>query len=108
MKTYTVLVSHSYTAIYEYPIEAASEEQAKEIALLKTQDEIFNWEDYHSFAEVESIRECQYLIGDNVYWNDPDDGKTSGYYEIKEHLGDGMMLIGDFDQDVEVHISELR
>lgn len=109
MKTYTVTLTHSYTAIFEIPIKADSEQQAKELALEHEYiKEGFNWEDYHGHAEVSEVSVCQYLIGDRVYWNDPDDGKTSGYYHIKEHLSDGLILIGNFDQDVKVHINELR
>lgn len=46
-------------------------------------------------------------IGDEIYWNDPDDGLTSDHYTIKEFLsGDIVLLINDHSE-TEAFLHEL-
>ena len=46
--------------------------------------------------------------GDEVYWNDPDNGICSGIYKIKKFLSADILLIGNEQgSEVEVFIYEL-
>jgi hypothetical protein len=46
-------------------------------------------------------------IGDEVYWNDPDDGLTSDHYKIKEFLTDDIVLLINNHAETEAFIHEL-
>lgn len=52
----------------------------------------------------------QLKVGDQVYWNDPDEEKCSRHYTIQtiEFLGDGCVSITDKDgSHLECFVSEL-
>ena len=46
-------------------------------------------------------------IGDEVFWNDPDDGLTSNYYKIKQFLTDNIVLLANENSETEAFIHEL-
>ena len=48
-----------------------------------------------------------YKIGDEVFWNDPDEGKTSAYYAIAEFLTDDIVLLKNNISETEAFIKEL-
>lgn len=47
-------------------------------------------------------------IGAEVYWNDPDNGECSGWYEIIEFISDNIVqLKNEAGSEVEAFINEL-
>lgn len=50
----------------------------------------------------------EWAIGDEVYWNDPDNGILSGIYKIEDFLSEDVALLkNDVGSEVEVFLSEL-
>ena len=47
------------------------------------------------------------LLGDEVYWNDPDEGTCSGHGTFVRHLDDGAAIIRKDDVEIEVFVKEL-
>jgi hypothetical protein len=47
------------------------------------------------------------LIGDEVYWNDPDEGSCSGHGTFVRHLNDEVAVIKKDDVEIEVFVKEL-
>ena len=47
------------------------------------------------------------LLGDEVYWNDPDEGTCSGYGTFVRHLNDEVAIIRKDDVEMEVFVKEL-
>lgn len=46
-------------------------------------------------------------IGDEVYWNDPDDGLSSGVYKIIRVTSENTVYISNDTSEAEVYIHEL-
>ena len=46
-------------------------------------------------------------LGDEVYWNDPDEGTCSGYGTFVRHLDESAAVIKKDDVEIEVFIQEL-
>jgi len=46
-------------------------------------------------------------IGAEVYWTDPDDGISSGYYNVIKIISDEIVLISNGTSEAEVFIYEL-
>lgn len=47
-------------------------------------------------------------IGDEVYWNDPDDGMCSGVFKIVEFINDTVVLLrNDSGSETEAFLNEL-
>jgi len=49
----------------------------------------------------------KYNIGDEVYWTDPDNNISSGYYEIIEVINDKIYYIANATSESEVFEHEL-
>jgi hypothetical protein len=49
----------------------------------------------------------QFNIGDEVYWNDPEDGLCSAYYTIAELYNDDIVLLVNGYSETEAFIHEL-
>ena len=47
------------------------------------------------------------LLGDEVYWNDPDEGTCSGHGTFVRHLNDEVAVIRKDDVEMEVFVKEL-
>ena len=47
------------------------------------------------------------LMGDEVYWNDPDKGTCSGHGTFVRHLNDEVAVIRKDDVEMEVFVKEL-
>ena len=50
----------------------------------------------------------KFNMGDEVYWNDPDDNISSGYYNIVNILGKDMYYIKNAHSEAEVFEHELE
>ena len=57
-----------------------------------------------TFVETE---DDNLLIGDEVYWNDPDEGACSGHGTFVRHLNDEVAVIRKDDVEMEVFVKEL-
>ena len=49
----------------------------------------------------------EFKIGEKVFWNDPDLGKSSGIYDIVEYINDESALIKNEFSEAEVYVHEL-
>jgi len=49
-----------------------------------------------------------YSIGDEVFWIDPDNDISSGYYKVVAVIGKGIYLISNGTSEAEVFEHELR
>ena len=47
------------------------------------------------------------LVGDEVYWNDPDEGTCSGHGTFVRYHADGVAVIRKDDVEIEVFVKEL-
>ena len=57
--------------------------------------------------ELEEDVHINLLLGDEVYWNDPDEGTCSGHGTFVRHLDDGAAIIRKDDVEIEVFVKEL-
>lgn len=48
-----------------------------------------------------------FRVGQRIWWDDPDNGYSSGYYFIFEITGDTALIYNDFSE-AEVYLHELR
>lgn len=46
-------------------------------------------------------------VGDEVYWNDPDDGLTSAYYHIVRFINDDVVYLENGVSECEALLHEL-
>jgi hypothetical protein len=62
--------------------------------------------------EITAFDECPegmpvLSIGDEVQWNDPDNGQSSGIYKVLKIISDEIFLIGNGYSETEVYWHEL-
>ena len=50
----------------------------------------------------------KFNIGDEVYWNDPDNGISSGYYKVIKIISEEILYIKNEHSEAEVFKHELR
>lgn len=59
------------------------------------------------FTYMGENQDLDIRVGDEVYWNDPDEGICSGYYKVSEVLGDVFRLTNDSGAELEAFRHEL-
>ena len=59
------------------------------------------------YATIMESWEESLRTGDEVYWNDPDEGICSGHGTFVRHLNDEVVVIRKDDVEMEVFVKEL-
>jgi len=54
------------------------------------------------------MSKTKFNVGDEVYWNDPDDGISSGYYKVVKVLSEEIYYISNGHSEAEVFEHELE
>jgi hypothetical protein len=60
---------------------------------------------YNNF--INRTRNMDLVVGDEVYWNDPDNGLTSSYYKVVKIISAEVVLLKNKTSETEAFISEL-
>ncbi|MCL4526394.1 MAG: hypothetical protein M1492_07855 [Gammaproteobacteria bacterium] len=77
-------------------------------SLFATRDHAWSFLMEETHENLEPEEPCGFNVGDEVFWEDPDNGASSGYYTIREINGEILLIANQAGSQAEVFAHELR
>ena len=98
------LASNCQTSDVDVAVETLME---KCPSLFATQDHAWSFLMGKAYENLEPDESCSFKVGDEVFWEDPDNGACSGFYTIRRITGEIFFITNLAGSEVEVFAHEI-